>query len=144
MILFNNEVSANNTLLQLIERVAYQTLAAENLSLDDYEISVTLTDNAGIKELNRRFRNKDTETDVLSFPQYEPGELNTLVILPILLGDIVISVEKAEAQAIDYGHSTQRELGFLTVHGLLHLLGYDHDNMIKKQENILSGLGLER
>lgn len=144
MILFNNEINADGTLLDLIARVAKQTMSAEKLTAEDFEISITLTNNAAIKELNQRFRNKDAPTDVLSFPQYEPGELTLEAILPIVLGDIVISIEQAITQAKDYGHSLDRELGFLTVHGLLHLLGYNHNDMTEKQEIILSSLGLTR
>lgn len=116
------------------------------------EISVTFVDNAQIHELNLKHRAIDSETDVLSFPLGENGEYD---INPetgaCLLGDVVISVEKAVEQAKDYGHSLEREIGFLTVHSMLHLLGYDHVNggleavrMREKEETVLTQLGLKR
>ena len=103
------------------------------------EVSVTFTDDEAIKELNRTFREKDASTDVLSFPMDEDDTL----------GDIVISIEHAIAQAREYGHSLEREIAFLTVHSLLHLLGWDHERsedeekaMFLRQEEILSGIGL--
>jgi len=91
------------------------------------EISVTFTDNTGIKELNKQYRDKDIETDVLSFPMGENGVYDTdMETGAKILGDVVISMEKARDQAELYGHSLQREIGFLTVHSMLHLLGYDH------------------
>lgn len=103
------------------------------------EVSVTFTDDEAIRELNRNFRDKDASTDVLSFPMDEEDTL----------GDIVISVEHAIAQAEEYGHSLEREIAFLTVHSVLHLLGWDHERsedeekaMFLRQEEILSGIGL--
>lgn len=106
-----------------------------------------LTDDAGIQELNRAYRGQDRPTDVLSFSQREgdpmPGEEN-------LLGDIVVSIERAREQADRFGHSQEREVGFLAVHGLLHLLGYDHEEpdeeavMMQLAEDILSQVGLTR
>lgn len=111
------------------------------------EVSVLLTDDAGIQELNRAYRGQDRPTDVLSFSQREgdpmPGEEN-------LLGDIVVSIERAREQADRFGHSQEREVGFLAVHGLLHLLGYDHEEpdeeavMMQLAEDILSQVGLTR
>jgi probable rRNA maturation factor len=127
------------------------------------EISVVITDNAGIREINREFRNIDKETDVLSFPMLdfeedycEEEEIQVGVedINPssgeVVLGDIVISLEKALEQSRDYEHSFEREVAFLTVHSVLHLLGYDHEKeedrviMRSKEEEILSKLGLCR
>lgn len=105
------------------------------------EVSVLITDNENIRTLNNTHRQIDCETDVLSFPMGD-GEK--------LLGDIVISLEKAYAQAEEYGHSASRELGFLTVHSMLHLYGYDHieesDRLKMRglEEKILSGIGLIR
>ena len=102
------------------------------------EISVTFTDNAGIRELNRQYRDKDIDTDVLSFPMGENG----------VYDDVVISMEKARDQAERFGHSFQREVGYLTAHSVLHLLGYDHiDNLEKvrmreKEELVMEQLGL--
>ena len=108
------------------------------------EINVLLTDNAGIREINRDLRDVDRETDVLSFPMFEftPGEFPEDVtelldpgpdLLP--LGDMALSVEKIKSQAEEFGHSQEREIGYLTVHSVLHLLGYDHldEGPMKKQ-----------
>lgn len=113
------------------------------------EISVTFTDNKGIKELNSQYRNKDIETDVLSFPMGENGVYDTdMETGAKILGDVVISMEKARDQAELFGHSLQREIGYLTAHSVLHLLGYDHmENLEKvrmreKEELIMEQLGL--
>lgn len=113
------------------------------------EISVTFTDNAGIRELNRQYRDKDIDTDVLSFPMGENGVWDVdMETGAKILGDIVISMEKARDQAERFGHSFQREVGYLTAHSMLHLLGYDHiDNLEKvrmreKEELIMEQLGL--
>ena len=114
------------------------------------EVSLTLTDDEEIRRLNAKYRQIDRPTDVLSFPLQE-GE--TLAALPKgrpMLGDIVISVPRARAQAEAYGHSFRRELAFLTAHGVLHLLGFDHETpeeaavMEKQQYLILAALGLSR
>ena len=116
---------------------------------------MTLTDNVGIHELNRDFRGIDRPTDVLSFPLFE-GEMPSSETedgekhkLP--LGDIVISTEKAMEQAEEYGHSIEREIAFLCVHSVLHLLGYDHErsedeekDMFRRQEEILDACGFKR
>ena len=116
------------------------------------EISVRFVDNAMIRELNREHRNIDSETDVLSFPLGENGvyDINNDTGA-YMLGDIVISVEKAMEQAEEYGHSLEREIAFLSVHSMLHLLGYDHVNggleavrMREKEEEVLTQLGLKR
>ena len=130
---------------------------AELLELaDETEISVLLVDDATIQELNRDYREKDVPTDVLSFPLEEEleGEGEPEIIggpAARMLGDIVISVEKAVTQAAEYGHSVERELAFLLVHGLLHLLGYDHDKgeaakklMRSEEKRILTALGISR
>ncbi|WP_370827193.1 rRNA maturation RNase YbeY [Fournierella massiliensis] len=116
------------------------------------EISVTFVDNAAIQELNARYRGKDMPTDVLSFPLGENGVYDKNEDTGAsLLGDIVISMEKAMEQAELYGHALQREVAFLTVHSMLHLLGYDHEaggleavRMREKEEAVLVQLGLPR
>lgn len=116
------------------------------------EVSVSFVDNAQIRELNAEYRNKDTATDVLSFPlgDDESFDVNEETGA-ILLGDIVISVERAMEQASEYGHSLEREIGWLTVHSMLHLLGYDHEtceedakDMRRREEEILTSLSLTR
>ena len=113
------------------------------------EISVTFTDNAGIRELNRQYRDKDIDTDVLSFPMGENGVYDVDMETDAkILGDVVISMENARDQAERFGHSFQREVGYLTAHSVLHLLGYDHiDNLEKvrmreKEELVMEQLGL--
>lgn len=116
------------------------------------EISVTFVDNAAIQELNAQYRGKDMPTDVLSFPLGENGVYDKNEDTGAsLLGDIVISMEKAMEQAELYGHALQREVAFLTVHSMLHLLGYDHEaggleavRMREKEEAVLIQLGLPR
>ena len=116
------------------------------------EISVTFVDNAAIQELNAQYRGKDMPTDVLSFPLGEDGKYDVDQDTgACLLGDIVISMEKAMEQAELYGHPLQREVAFLTVHSMLHLLGYDHEQgglaavkMRAKEEAVLIQLGLPR
>ncbi len=112
------------------------------------EITVTLVDDEAIHEINRSYRNVDRPTDVISFPS-EEGE--SIAAIPDgFLGDIIISVPRARAQAEEYGHSFRRELSFLAVHGTLHLLGYDHmtdeeaKEMFGLQEEILREMGIER
>ena len=135
----------------LIRRCCHAVLANEKFK-GSAEVCVNFVDNQEIKNLNARFRNKDIETDVLSFPLGENGQWDKNPQNGACqLGDIVISVEKAIEQAEAYGHSFQREIGFLTVHSMLHLLGYDHENgglehvrMREKEEEALINLGLSR
>ena len=113
---------------------------------------MTFVNNAEIKKLNSKFRGIDRETDVLSFPLFEKSEFEKEETEEFYaLGDIVISVEKAFEQANLYSHSIQREIGFLTVHSMFHLLGYDHEDnglgaiqMREKEESVLTELGIPR
>lgn len=117
------------------------------------ELSISIVNNNEIKELNRMYRDKNQVTDVLSFALQEDVE-NDIDMkdmdIPLILGDIIISFDKAKEQAIEYNHSLKRELGFLAVHGLLHLLGYDHmeaeeeREMFDKQNDLLVKFGLDR
>ena len=135
----------------LIRRCCHAVLRAENFA-GNAEVSVSFVTNEQIRQLNREFRQKDTPTDVLSFPLGENGNYDENPESGLLqLGDIVISVEKAYEQARTYGHSLQREIGFLTVHSMFHLLGYDHEQgglqqviMREKEESVLTNLGLQR
>ena len=102
----------------------------------DAEVSLTFCDNASIRAKNAKFRGKDTATDVLSFPMYEREELQHPDELPVFLGDIVISVERAAEQAKMLGHSTEREEVFLAIHSVLHLLGYDHERSPEEDEDM--------
>ncbi len=143
--------SIHYSLKMLIRRTVLETLNYEGME-NDVEVSVTFTDDEGIRELNKKFRNKDVPTDVLSFPllDYE-GESDEPFFddLCCNLGDIVISLERAMAQANEFGHSFEREVAFLTAHSMLHLLGYDHEtseeddiDMRKRQDDIMERLGL--
>ena len=136
-------------LRMLIRRCCNAVLRMEKFE-GSVEVSVTFVNNEQIKEYNAQYRNKNIETDVLSFPMGENGvyDVNPETGAKIL-GDIVISIEKAQEQAKAYGHSMQREVGFLTAHSMLHLLGYDHDNnnlervrMREKEELVMEQLGL--
>lgn len=121
--------------------------ALDNLGLHQAELSLLLTDDATVKGLNWTYRGVDKTTDVLSFSQREGEDPDTWTDL---LGDVIISVEQAQRQAVDYGHSVAREIGFLTVHGVLHLMGWDHERpddearMMVKTEEILGSVGLTR
>ncbi|MBY0026907.1 rRNA maturation RNase YbeY [Priestia aryabhattai] len=145
-----NEVSKEQQkeLEQLLEAAAIY----ENLQ-EDAEVSVTFVDNDRIQEINHQYRHKNQPTDVISFALEEMGEDEMQIIgdeMPRVLGDIVISIPKAHEQAEEYNHSFMRELGFLTVHGFLHLLGYDHETsedekeMFIRQKDILEQYGLSR
>lgn len=135
---------------KLVEDCTRAALEEEEIE-DDAEVSVTLVDNARIRELNSEFREIDHETDVLSFPL---GDDEGFEVDPdtdaILLGDIVISLEKAKSQSEEYGHSFKREVAFLVTHSLFHLLGYDHmtpeeeTEMFAKQEKVLTKFGITR
>ncbi len=129
-------------------------LAQKKLQITEpCELSVTFVDNNRIQDINREYRGKDKPTDVISFALEELGEGEIQISganMPRVLGDIIISIDKAREQATDYGHSVERELGFLAVHGFLHLLGYDHETeeeekeMFDLQRSILDEYGLER
>ena len=135
----------------LVRRCCKAVLLNEGFT-DLAEISVTFVDDETIHQLNKKHRNIDKSTDVLSFPMGEDGDY------PVnhdtgakVLGDIIISIEHAYDQAEKYGHTLQREIGFLTVHSLLHLLGYDHEDgglemvkMREKEEAVLTIIGLKR
>ena len=135
----------------LIRRCCNAVLVNEGFD-GSVEVSVRFVDDEEIHALNLQYRNVDKSTDVLSFPLGEDGvyDINYSTGAK-MLGDIVISVEHAIEQAKTYGHSLQREIGFLTVHSMLHLLGYDHEaggieqvRMREKEETILTQLGLKR
>ena len=134
----------------LVRRCCNAALRLENFS-EDAEISVTFVDNDEIRLLNKQHRNIDSATDVLSFPLGEKGVYDHNESGAALLGDIVISMPKAVEQAELYGHSLQREVGYLTAHSMFHLLGYDHVNggveavhMREKEETVMTMLGLPR
>lgn len=135
----------------LIRRCCQAVLITEKFNKDT-EISVSFVSNKEIQHLNKIYRDKDAPTDVLSFPLGENGNYETNTENGfVMLGDIVISLDMAVKQASMYGHSLEREVGFLTVHSMLHLLGYDHELtplderiMREKEESILDKLGISR
>lgn len=131
---------------KLIVQAIKLCLAEEKLSTN-LEVSISFVDNTEIHWLNKEYRGMDKATDVLSFPQYENIHEE---VEPNCLGDIVISLEKAMEQCLEYGHSFEREVIFLTVHSMFHLMGYDHDTpentlvMRKKEEGIMEAMGIIR
>ena len=136
-------------IVDTVRRAAYKV--GELYGLDNAEVSITFTDNKHIHEINREYRKVDRPTDVISFALNEGDEPEIEGGAPInVLGDIIISVEKAVEQAKDYGHSVEREVAFLTVHGMLHLLGYDHmeeedrKEMRQEEDFVMEKLGISR
>lgn len=135
----------------LIRRCCHAVLELEKFD-SPAEVSVRFVDNEEIRKLNKTYRNIDKETDVLSFPLGENGKYDVnLDTGAKMLGDIVISMEKAVEQAKEFNHPLQREVGFLTVHSMLHLLGYDHEEggieavrMREKEETVLTQIGWKR
>jgi probable rRNA maturation factor len=134
-------------LRMLLRRAILETLDYEGSEIAAPEVSMTFTDNEGIRELNRLYRNIDRPTDVLSFPMFDFSDEDEIV--EGALGDIVISLERAREQAETFGHSFEREVAFLCVHSMLHLLGYDHElgeqediDMRRRQREIVARLGL--
>ncbi len=146
-----SEVDVTQKLCGLVRRAVNQALKYEKFPCDA-EISVTFTNNSGIHSLNLEHRGIDRPTDVLSFPLYEAQDIEKLDSDELCaLGDIVLSLEKAQEQSREYGHSFERETAFLCVHSVLHLLGYDHElgeaeekDMFFRQEEVLKRLKLER
>jgi probable rRNA maturation factor len=142
----------NRTLLRALINAA---LDQENLDAPA-EVSLTITDDARIQEMNRQYRQVDAPTDVLSFPLLSDDDLagaGEFVTAPdgvIHLGDVVVSLPRAREQAAEYGHPLKREVGYLVVHGVLHLLGYDHDTdadqrrMRQREEEVLAAADLTR
>ena len=151
------KIEIPDEIIDSVTRVLERTLEVEEF-LDNAEISLSFVDDEAIRELNNSTRGKDAPTDVLSFPLLEQEDDGTLIIYDediiddfVLLGDIVISAERAVSQAEEYGHSLLREMCFLAVHSALHLLGYDHERSVceekiqfEKQEEILSSLNINR
>lgn len=133
-----------------IEEALSFSLKSEGVFAEEIEISLSLVSNDEIKELNKTYRGRDAITDVLSFPQYTSLDEIKNEKDFLCLGDIVISLDKVREQSEEYGHSIERELLYLTIHSLLHLIGYDHINeedkilMRSKEENILKQLDIER
>ena len=143
------DIEENEEIKNLIEKVAKKCFEVENLKEKNLYLSVILTDPKNIRITNKKFRNIDKETDVLSFPMFEKDEIEKITgEYPEALGDIMISIERA--QALEYGHSFERELSYMLVHGFYHLMGYDHIEeedkvkMREKEENVLNILDITR
>ena len=139
----------------IVKKVLTQCFKEEKLENSKLNITIILTTPKRIKEINKEFRKKDKETDVLSFPVFERDELNEKIarndfLHEDMLGDIVISIEQVEKQAQEYNHSFEREFSYMLVHGFYHLMGYDHieekdkQEMRPKEEKILSTLKIYR
>ena len=140
---------------EIIKKVIEQCFKEEKLENSKLNISITLTTPENIRKINKEYRNVDNETDVLSFPIFEKEELDKKVLnnnfeYEDILGDIVISIKRVEEQAKEYGHSFERELSYMVVHGFYHLMGYDHikeeDKLVmrSKEEKVLTKLGITR
>lgn len=150
-----DKIEITEAIEEIISSVVLKTLDLEDFTEDSY-VAVTITDNENIQVINNEQRGIDRATDVLSFPvlEFEDGEMLAGVgdyfEDKLILGDIVISAEKAKEQSIEFGHSFEREIGYLTCHSVLHLLGYDHENederevMRSKEEETLEKLSLKR
>lgn len=146
------------TTIDLIEQIIDEALKMHNMN-GNYEVSLSFVDDEDIRDINRRFRDKDSKTDVLSFPLFSEeeivkviadGSMSSETSELVVLGDIIISVPTAIEQAKEYNHSIERELCFLSCHSILHLLGYDHDTpertekMETAQKDIMNKVGVTR
>ena len=149
------DVQPNEQYESTIKKVLKECYEVENLVNSKLIVTVTFTTPENIRKINNKYRNIDRATDVLSFPMFEKDELDKKIkeqdfICEDVLGDIIISVEKVEEQAKEYGHSFERELSYMVVHGFYHLMGYDHIEekdkviMIPKEEKVLNRLGITR
>ena len=149
------DIEENNEYEEIIKKVIERCYKEENLENSKLFITITLTDPENIQRINKEYRNIDKPTDVLSFPMFEKKELDKKIAnndfgYEDILGDIIISIKRVEEQAQEYGHSFERELSYMIVHGFYHLMGYDHieENdkkiMRKKEENILEKLSILR
>ncbi len=143
-----NETEEEIKDIEILKPLLEYARVIENLKDTELEFSVIITDNKRIHEINREYRGIDRPTDVISFALEDSEDIN--IENYRILGDIYISIDKVKEQALAYGHSETRELAFLTIHGFLHLLGYDHMEpeeekiMFAKQEEILNGFGITR
>jgi len=146
------ELEENIEYNNLITKIINKCFEIENLQESKIYISVTLTNSNNIKELNKKYRNIESATDVLSFPMFEKEEIKEVLRVGIeeVLGDIIISIEEVEKQAKEYNHSFERELAYMTVHGFYHLIGEDHVQkeekkiMREKEEKVLNETGVLR
>ena len=150
-----NEIEENEEYIKTINQVIEKCYETEGITNSKLYINIILTNPQIIKEINKEYRNIDKETDVLSFPMFEKEELDEKIKnqdfkSEDILGDIIISISRVEEQAKEYGHSFERELSYMVVHGFYHLMGYDHMEedekqvMRKKEENVLNSLEITR
>lgn len=143
------ELETKNNYDKLIDKVIAKCFEVEKLENTNFYISLILTTPRVIKEINQQYRNIAQETDVLSFPMFEKDEIHTIIEEEVL-GDIIISIERVKEQAEEYGHSFERELAYMLVHGFYHLMGEDHMKeeekviMRQKEENVLTQLEITR
>ena len=153
--LIYKNIEENDEFKKIINIVVDKCFKVEKLENLNLYISVTLTTPEEIRIINKEFRNIDKETDVLSFPMFEKNEIDSMVEsgindIPEAIGDIIISIERVKEQAKEYGHSFERELAYMVVHGFYHLMGYDHiveeDKVVMraKEENVLNMLNIIR
>ncbi len=149
------DVQENEKYEQIVKKVLEQCFKEEDMLDSKLYITITFTTPQNIKEINKKYRNIDKATDVLSFPMFEKDELETKIknkdyVCEDVLGDIIISIEKVQEQAEEYGHSFERELSYMIVHGFYHLMGYDHIKeedkkvMRPKEEKVLNDLKIKR
>ncbi len=152
------EIEENEEYKELISNVVRECFKTEHLENANMYLNVILTNPENIRKANKEYRNIDKETDVLSFPMFEKDEIEAIISkskeekiqINEVLGDIIVSIPKVKEQAIEYGHSTTRELAYMIVHGFYHVMGYDHMNeeekqvMREKEENVLNKLDIKR
>lgn len=145
------DIDENDSYKEIIKKVLKKCFEIEKLENKNLYVNVVLTNAKNIKSINKEHRGIDKETDVLSFPMFEKNEIANLDNTnEDILGDMVISIERVEEQAKEYGHSFERELAYMVVHSFYHLLGYDHKTeedkkeMREKEENVLGILGIRR
>ena len=148
------DIKENEEFIKLTEKVLSKAFEVEKIDKLNLYINVILTNPENIRKTNKKYRNIDTETDVLSFPMFEKDEIENLKVngneIEDTLGDIMISVQRVEEQAKEYGHSFEREFSYMLVHGFYHLMGYDHieecDRIVmrEKEEKVLEILNITR
>ena len=149
------DINENEKYERIIDKVIKKCFEIEKLLNSNLYVSITLTNPQNIHRLNKQYRNIDKETDVLSFPMFEKQEIDEKIKKQDfenydILGDMVISIQRVEGQAIEYGHSFERELAYMVVHSFYHLMGYDHideaDKLIMrpKEEYVLNKLDINR
>ena len=149
------DIEENKEYEATIKKVVEKCFEEEGISASKLCLTITLTTPENIKKINKEYRNIDKETDVLSFPMFEKQELDEIIAKrkfehEDVLGDIVISIARVEEQAKEYGHSFERELSYMVVHGFYHVMGYDHikeedkQKMRPKEEKILNDLKILR